>query len=160
MLQIVDDENVIADDLAKFVDRVTNLRRVDQRQVDRAVRRQFAGAFSRQGDNRRWAPLAEATVQQRNRLGFPGRAPILIRTGDYMRTFTKAGEPDHISEYEQRSDGWVLESGSKDERVQWLETGTRRMPARPVTDLSSASANRITDTVDAIFERIFESITS
>ena len=130
----------------------------EQRQVDRAVRRGFAKVFGNQGGAVGWQPLAEATVAERLRMGYPGRRPILIRTGEYSQSFTQDGHPDHVFRVSRANSAVQFEVGSAEERVQWLEYGTTRMPARPVVDLDDRTESEILNGLDDIYDRLFDRI--
>lgn len=152
--------DVIDEDMREFVRRVIYLNRSQQREIDRGVRREFAHSFSAQGNARPWASLAQMTIIDRIRKGYPGISPILIRSGDFMRSWTERSHPDHVFDFNQQRDGWTIESGSEDERAQWHEQGTRFMPARPVADFSVQSENRLRSVVDALIDRIWEKSTN
>lgn len=128
----------------------------DLRPVSAAVRRGFADNFEGEeaGDLGHWDALAERTIQERIALGFPGEHPILVRTGDYARSWTDAGNPDHIEDLDSDGFGFVLNIGSQDERVEALELGTDIMPARPVSYLSRRAEQRIGDALDDMFDRL------
>lgn len=130
----------------------------EQRQVDRAVRRGFAKVFGNQGGAVGWQPLAEATVAERILLGYPGRRPILIRTGDYSQSFTQDGHPDHVFRVSRANSAVEFQVGSAEERVQWLEYGTTRMPARPVVDLDDRTEAEVLNGLDEVYDRLFDRI--
>ncbi len=144
------------DGLEKFLYEINNPTRREQAQIGRSVRREFARIFSDQGGTVRWAPLAPSTVSDRVRKGFPGRRPILIRTGGYMRSWVQAGDSDHIEDFERTVNGWNLKVGSRDYRAIWHEFGTARMPARPVANLPAGAEDRIARTIDDVFARLWE----
>ena len=45
-----------------------------------------------------WLPLTRRTNDEREALGYPREHPILVRSGDYRRSFTDPDHADHISE--------------------------------------------------------------
>ncbi|MCB0075155.1 MAG: hypothetical protein KDE20_27035, partial [Caldilineaceae bacterium] len=100
----------------------------------------------------------EATVAERLRMGYPGRRPILIRTGEYSQSFTQDGHPDHVFRVSRANSAVQFEVGSAEERVQWLEYGTTRMPARPVVDLDDRTESEILNGLDDIYDRLFDRI--
>ena len=67
----------------------------------------------------RWVELAEATKEDRLRLGFSENEPGL-RTGDMRESIT------HIVQ------GNVAHIGSDDDKLVWFELGTVKQPPRPV----------------------------
>ena len=144
-------------EITQWIRRVARPTQNEQGQVDRIIRRAFAKTFSGQGGDVGWQPLAEVTAAQRRRLGFPGRRPILIRTGDYMQSFTQTGG-DHVFEVDSDGSGVTFRGGSEEERVQWLEYGTSRMPARPVTDISDRTNEEVLDQYDDIVAKLFDRI--
>lgn len=66
-----------------------------------------------------WDDLAESTEDDKARKGFPSDAP-LERTGKFRDSW----------EYELH--GLEAIVGSKDEKAEWFEFGTAKMPPRPV----------------------------
>lgn len=148
----------IDESLDAFFYGVSNPSRKDQRQIDRAVRREFARNFSRQGSAAgTWRRLSPWTVDERIRLGYNGRRPKLIRTGDYSASFTGENDSDHVLEYNRTERGFELEIGSQDWRSEWLEFGTRdgRIPARPVANLGRQATSNVFDVVDDVIGRLW-----
>lgn len=86
------------------------------------------GAFSNQGRattrGRAWQPLAPKTVEQRIRLGFGGKRPILIRRGNLKRSYRSKSGKDFV-EGENTSDIAVYHN-----------EGTSKMPQRKILDAS------------------------
>lgn len=113
-------------------------------------RRNFGNHSSAQGP---WAALAPSTIQDRLRLGF-GPGPTLVRTGNYRASFVSSGA-QHYSQAWRSSGLFALEEGSESVLATFHEGGTRRMPARPVTDLDSAAEGRIGRAVDQVLHRLF-----
>jgi len=91
--------------------------------------------FEREGPG--WAPLAPATVEDRERHGFPGEHPILERTGALKRSLTVKGALGNV--YEVGRDymkvGSELETPSGWNLAILHQFGTDRMPARPIIGL-------------------------
>jgi HK97 gp10 family phage protein len=82
-----------------------------------------------------WADLADATKEDRARLGFPEDEPLL-RTGELR---------DSISHEVSGNEAWI---GSDSEIAEYHETGTSRMPPRPI--FGTALYSNIDEAVDAI----------
>lgn len=143
-------------DLDRLFRALVRPRAADMRRVADAVRAGFAENFEREaaGDFGHWDPLAESTVEERIALGFPGERPILVRTGDYLRSWTDAGAPDHVEELTFEASGFRLDVGSADNRVEVLEEGNDFVPARPVSLLSQRAEQRIGDALDDLFDRL------
>jgi len=80
-----------------------------------------------------WAPLAEYTVQERLRLGFPGEHPILVRTGRLMRSFTSLGGDNVVSVLRPKKGDTEIWFGSQDPRARELHRGRPDMPARRIS---------------------------
>jgi len=118
------------------------------------IRQGFAENFAgeRTGTGKAWNPLAPSTVRERLRLGFPGKHPILVRTGQYRESFLSRAAGDHLHRLQVATDGWTLEEGSTDYRVPWLEGGTVTIPERPVTILSREAEDHLGDFLDAAFD--------
>jgi len=120
------------------------------------IRDGFAANFAseRAGNGAPWATLAARTQAERARLGFPPEHPILVRTGDYRRSFVDAADPDHIEESATTGDRWTLAVGSRDYRVAWHELGTGIMPARPALEMDQAHQERIAQALEAMIGAI------
>ena len=144
-------------EITQWIRRVARPTQNEQGQVDRIIRRAFAKTFSGQGGDVGWLSLAESTVAARQLAGYPGRRPILIVTGNYMQSFTQTGG-DHVFEVDTDAGGVTFRGGSEEERVQWLEYGTSRMPARPVTDISDRTNEEVLDQYDDIVAKLFDRI--
>lgn len=96
------------------------LERIAQR-IERTAKAEFGHYQPATGSFPEWPELAESTKDDRAAKGFAENEPLL-RTGELH---------DSI---EHEVHGAELEAviGSKDERMEWHELGTERMPARPV----------------------------
>jgi HK97 gp10 family phage protein len=82
-----------------------------------------------------WAELADATKADRVAKGFPEDEPLL-RTGDLR---------DSISHQVSGNEAWI---GSDSEIAEYHETGTSRMPPRPI--FGTALYGAIDEVVDAV----------
>mgnify|MGYP006969396131 FL=1 len=143
--------NAIADDLDRLIDRISRPGPRQTRHIADAIRQQFAENFTRQGSGAgQWARLAPSTIAQRRRLGFAGQRPILVRTGRYRASFTQRGAANHYETVQYRGGYTTIDVGSDDERGEWLERGTRRMPARPVTLLGDDQSDNIMRVIDFV----------
>lgn len=65
-----------------------------------------------------WAPLAESTMQQREKLGYTANDP-LKRSGELQESIT------------MRSDGNGAIVGTTEDVGLWMENGTEKIPPRP-----------------------------
>lgn len=70
-----------------------------------------------------WAPLAESTLRDKERQGYPVPSP-LKRTGKMAGSYRKEVDPFDL----------VLVVGSPKKEAAWQELGTSRVPPRPVTE--------------------------
>jgi len=89
--------------------------------------------FEREGPG--WAPLARSTVAERQRLGFPGRRPILRRSGSLLAALTEPTNAGHVLDIVRVGQGTtMLYYGTRDVRFQPLQRGlvTHNLPARPM----------------------------
>ena len=78
-------------------------------------------------EDEKWAPLAAATVAEKERYGWTGRVSAtdpLLRTGEYRLSFSF------------RVDERGLLWGTDDPIGPYMEWGTIKMPARPVVSLT------------------------
>lgn len=149
--------------MRRFLNRAKNPGQGERRKVADAIARGIGENFSGQrgGDGQPWATLAERTVLERLAQGYPGREPILRRSGRLRASYTQPGAADHVEEYEATGDGWAVEVGSRDERAGLLEYGGRNedgsfVPPRPISILNRRSRERIGETLDYIFGQVFE----
>lgn len=97
----------------------------------------FGATVARTGSGRgargsSWAPLAPSTVRERERLGYGGAHPILVRQGDLMESLTVLGARGNITRIGPTS----AEFGTAHPLAPFHHWGTRRMPARPLVGLT------------------------
>lgn len=78
------------------------------------------------GPDGAWVPLADATIEDRLRKGFPGPRPILWRTGEGFRSLI---DPKHPDGFEEIGKNRYLR-GTTREYMAAHERGTGNMPAR------------------------------
>lgn len=102
--------------------------------VGKAIREQYAAQFASEGgrSGAPWAQLRPRTVRDRMRQGYPGRHPILVRSGGYKDSWIERYDRAHFSQLNVTAHGWEYGEGSTDFRAAWMEHGTRYMVARPV----------------------------
>jgi phage gpG-like protein len=157
------------DDLRTLAARLENLPAAARAEIAGAVRAGIAENFATQsGGGPLWAPLAEMTIFDRIRKGYPGERPILIRDGSLMGSLTNPSHPDHAEIWESgeerttleiRSDRTVgahfladIHHGGADIRVYGRTPA--RIPARPLYNLSGDAEARIgeaiTRTIDGL----------
>jgi phage gpG-like protein len=142
------------DDLERLIDKISRPGNGQTRMIADGIRQQFQTNFTRQGSGAgSWAPLAPSTQVQRRAQGFAGNRPILVRRGDYRKSFVDRGG-DNYESIQTTGFGLVIDVGSNDRRAPWLERGTSRMPARPVTLLDDGQENRLMDLLDFVVDQI------
>lgn len=126
-------EKALGNFQASLADQSPALRRVadDFREM---IARQFSSEGRAEGTP--WAPLAPSTLRRR-RPGSTG-APILQSSGALLRSLTAPGAPGHVEQLEDQS----LAIGSSLPYALFHQTGTRRIPARPMIVLSGARSER------------------
>ena len=73
-----------------------------------------------------WTPLADATIEDRLRKGFPGARPILWRTGEGFRSLMDPKHPDGFEVIEKDR----YRRGTNRDYMAAHEDGTGNMPAR------------------------------
>jgi phage gpG-like protein len=98
--------------------------------------RQFASEGRAEGTP--WPELSPATLRRRR-----ARTPILYKTGALLRSLGEPGAAGHVEELE----GYSLTLGSRLPYALYHQTGTRRLPARPIIVLSGARSERWTEIV-------------
>jgi phage gpG-like protein len=103
-------------------------------------REMIAEQFASQGgaEGTPWAPLAPSTLRRRR-----ASPSILYATGALLRSLTEPGAAGHVAELEDQS----LTLGTRLPYALYHQTGTRRLPARPIIVLSEARAERWTEIV-------------
>lgn len=127
------------------------------RPIQDAIRASFAANFAREsGDDQKWPALALRTIRERIRLGYPGDHPILVRSGEYRRSFLEADDPAHFSRSDTAGGVWQIEEGSTDKRAGTLEYGRGPVPPRPVTLPGRSGEDRIDTVIRDLFDRWFE----
>lgn len=136
MIDLILTNPQLTDDLLRLITAISNPPPQTTKQIEEAVRAGFAANFaSESAGGSPWPELSIVTIFDRAVHGFPAAHPILVRTGDYRSSFVDSNDPDALSEFFSSGDGWAIEVGSSDSRVEELELGTGRIPARPVTML-------------------------
>jgi phage gpG-like protein len=98
--------------------------------------RQFASEGRAEGTP--WPELSPATLRRQR-----ARTPILYKTGALLRSLAEPGAAGHVEELE----GYSLTLGSRLPYALYHQTGTRRLPARPIIVLSGARSERWTEIV-------------
>ena len=116
-------------------------------EVLRVIRAQFARNFTEEAGRRPWAQLAPSTVEERARLGFGGRHPILVRTGQLRRHVITAPAVT------QRTPGGAVltirpaDSVGGVPKYRVNATGSRSTPARPMVVIDAAGAVKVTSAI-------------
>lgn len=139
--------------LATFGAQVTDLSDAWE-QVGEDLLGDFADNFATEGGGfggwSSWAPLAASTVADRERHGYGGEHPILVRTGELMASTTVRGAPGNVFEVGPNS----LTVGTNDPKAVFHQFGTRKMPARVIVGLSwdrqSQIVNRLNTYIQAV----------
>ncbi len=149
------ERNSVGEDLLRLVDRIANPGSAQKRSVASAIRQGHQDNFTTQGSasGTPWRTLAPATVIDRQRKGFGGSGPILVRSGRVRAAWVSEGG-GHYGSFRQSGGYSVWEEGSDDPIARLHETGTARMPARPVSLLGDRSEQRIVDVIDFMIEQI------
>lgn len=95
----------------------------------------FSATQARYGAGERgaeWPALADSTVRERERLGYGGEGPILVRTGELLESLTVEGASGNITRIGPVS----AEFGSAHPLAGYHHWGTRRIPERPIVGLT------------------------
>ena len=121
--------------------------------VSKAVRAEFGSNFSNESSGSgSWRRLADRTNRERKALGFSQAHPILVRNGEYKRSFLES-TPNN-EEVSTIPEGYRMEYGSEHDLVRYHEgfiAPRPYMPERSVMNLTSTSESRLATTLDAIF---------
>lgn len=167
------------DALIEFVNRVENPGSGERAKVATAITRGFAENFSTEGGaaGQPWPVLAPRTVAVRQRLGWAGEHPMLVRTGSYRASWVESGAPGHVELFEKTGAGWLMDVGSEDERARILNEGgvtdiapwqigrdgqyhfvggarAVYVPPRPVNDLGAKAESGLGDVLDFVVDEI------
>ena len=110
------------------------------RRIADDFRAMIAQQFATEGraEGTPWAELAPSTLRRRR-----ASTSILYETGALLRSLTEPGAAGHVEELE----GYSLTLGSQLPYAGYHQSGTRRMPARPIIVLSGTRAERWTEIV-------------
>ncbi len=124
-------DKALANFQASLADQSPALQRVadDFREM---IARQFASEGRAEGTL--WATLAPSTLRRRR----DRATPILQSSGALLRSFTIRGAAGHVERLEEHS----LAIGTSLPYALFHQTGTQRMPARPIIVLSGARSER------------------
>ena len=151
-LKATDEAQREIDSLTRQIERLAALPADALRPTQEAIRASFAANFFNESAGAApWAPLAPRTVAERERLGYPGEHPILVRSGQYRHSFIDPDDDDHYSRVSSEGGRTVIAEGTTDIRAGTLEFGSDRVPARPALLPSDAGRQRITEALDRLF---------
>jgi phage gpG-like protein len=147
-------KDAIGQDLTRLVDRIASPGGAQKRSISGAIRRSFQDNFTRQqSGNGAWARLAPSTVLDRQKKGFGGSGPILVRSGGLRASWVSEGS-NHYSSVRSSGGITVYEEGSIHPLARFHEAGTSRMAARPVSLLSDSQESRIVDVIEFMILQI------
>jgi hypothetical protein len=122
--------------------------------IQQAICEEFERNFTSEADaGLSWPRLSEVTIRIRLAQGF-GAGPILVRTGDYKRSWVDPTHPAHVHELRQSSSHWSVEEGSEHAFTAKHELGEGKTPARPARNVTVAGEERISRVIDAGLRRI------
>jgi len=146
--------NTVGEDLLRLVDRISSPGSSQKRSISDAIRRSFQDNFTRQqSGGGAWPALAPSTVLDRQKKGFAGSNPILVRTGGLRASWVSEGS-NHYSSVRSSGGQTVYEEGSQHPLAQFHEAGTSRIPARPVSLLGDSQEQRIVDVIEFMILQI------
>lgn len=158
------------DDVERLIDRVTNMGGGERRKIADGVTQAFQENFTTEGgaSGEPWPALAPRTVATRQKLGWPSRRPILVRTGKYRRSFVERGG-QHIEDIYSSGNGITFDIGSEsanriherggvtnipsmqEGRSGWMNVGGARnvfVPQRSVLGLGDGQEQRLIRLID------------
>jgi phage gpG-like protein len=122
--------------------------------IQQAICEEFERNFASESDaGLSWPRLSEVTIRIRLAEGF-GAGPILVRTGDYKRSWVEPTHPQHIHELRQSTSHWSVEEGTQHPYAVKHELGTDRIPARPASHVTVAGEARIGRVIEEGLKRI------
>lgn len=147
--------NQIHDVLIALAEIPFNLGNAERRKVAERVRLGIARNFTREGpEGMPWASLARRTVNERRDLGYAGEHPILQRTKELKRSWTEAGHPNHVEQWDVSGDRVTLRISSSDPRMPRLAAGSKadNLPPRPQHLLGEDDIQGLADTLAWVVE--------
>lgn len=175
--------NTIADDIDQLINRISNPGSAQKRSIADAIRRGFQDNFSTEGSaaGTPWKELSPKTVASRQKLGFAGAHPILVRTGRYRDSFVRGGSQDNYESIQSVGGQLQVEAGSVADRAHiheygavvnipgrqqarkggYKDVGGARqvyIPPRPVTALGDSSVQRIADTIELMVRQVEQNL--
>lgn len=122
--------------------------------IQQAICEEFERNFTSESDaGLSWPRLSEVTIRIRLAQGY-GAGPILVRTGDYKRSWVDPTHPAHVHELRQSSKHWSVEEGSEHAFTAKHELGDGKTPARPASHVTVAGQERISRVIDLGLTRI------
>jgi len=122
------------------------------REIAEDFREMVAQQFASEGraEQTPWPPrkLAGGAARARSARPRPADGPLLVRSGALRASLIGPSAPEHLEEADQRT----LTLGSRLPYAMFHQTGTRRLPARPLLVLSDERARRWTGIVRGALE--------
>ena len=118
--------------------RMQDIKPVLDRYGEYIVNEHIPRQFSAQGTPRRWASLSPVYARQKARQ-YPGR-PILVRTGRMKRGFRWEARPRSLRIINRVMAG---QKGRGVPRWFYHQSGTRKMPARPMLQFTDADRDKL-----------------
>lgn len=145
-----------ADNMARFFTTLgLRFGGVERDAIHEAVLSGFQASFrNERSGGGTWARLKPATQRDRAMAGYAAARPILFRSGDYYDSLVDPDDSQHFMQTYQSSNRLALEAGSESSFFSLHEGGTKRMPARSVTDLDPQSERHIGDTITGLLNRL------
>jgi phage gpG-like protein len=125
---------------------------------DRIMQESFQKNFEA-GGRPAWEPLAQFTVESRERLGFSGSSPILVRTGNFMDEITSMESKRSYAPGQSIAE-WGIDQIRGEERVKFHahttgDSGGRDIPIRPVIGFQQEDQKELLNSLGKFIERNF-----
>lgn len=126
---------------------------------DRIMQESFRKNFDA-GGRPAWEPLSQATVEARERLGFNGDGPILVRTGNFMDEITSM-ESKRSYSIGQSIAEWGIDQLRGDEAIKFNAHTTGEggnapsIPKRPVIGFQQEDQKELLNSLGNFIERNF-----
>jgi phage gpG-like protein len=156
MSQVTFTSSDIAKVFDEIVDRFTKPKMSNIDVITNDMRLAISENFANEsGNGEKWEPLAARTVAEREEFGFPGSNPILVRTGEFLKSLTNPNDIDHIERVKQYANGFEVEVGSKDYRTLVLNYGDISVPARPFLTMDASQEDRLSIAIEDYLDALF-----
>ena len=126
---------------------------------DAIMRESFTKNFE-SGGRPAWEPLSQETVDSREKMGFSGSEPILVRTGNFMDEITSMNSEKSYRPGESIA-SWGIDQLRESEKGKFVAhmtgktEGPTTIPMRPMIGFQDEDKEALTNSLSSFIERNF-----